>query len=112
MNHQTPFEDLLDKDSRERRYDGKKYKSPGKVTLETILEILRAKGYPEEVITKAIEKGMEDGSASIAYKSDAFEKHILAMPEFREFRRNVQPFLTDDQNKRIIEALAPMLYAK
>lgn len=112
MSDYTPFEKLLLEVSRLQRWDGKKWLEQDKITLETIVEKLRESGVKEELLQKAIEQGMEDGSASIAYKSDAFERHVLAIPEFREFRRNVQPFLTADQNKRIIEALAPMLYAK
>lgn len=112
MNEYTPFERLLLEVSRIQRWDGKQYLEKDRITLETVLERLRSYGTSEEVLQRLLEKGMEDGSASTAYQSDAFEKHVLAMPEFREFRRSVQPFLTVDQNKRIIEALAPILYAK
>ena len=112
MSNLTPYEKLKISTAREQRWDGRKGLTPGKITLEEDLQKLRESGFSPDIINKAIEKGMEDGSLSIAYQSDAFERYVLTMPEFRQFRRDVQPSLTVDQNKRIIEALAPMLYAK
>ena len=112
MSNLTPYEKLKISTAREQRWDGRKGLTPGKITLEEDLQKLREHSFSPDIINKAIEKGMEDGSLSIAYQSDAFERYVLAMPEFRQFRRDVQPSLTVDQNKRIIEALAPMLYAK
>lgn len=112
MKEYTPFEGKLLKKAREQGWDAKQYLIPGKVTLETVLEKLKEKGVPAELLQKAIEVGMEDGSLVTAYKSDVFETYILPLPELQDFRRNIQPFLTPEQNLRMITVLASVLYAK
>jgi hypothetical protein len=112
MENLTPFEKKFLQIAREKRWDVKQYFVQGKITLETVIEKLKQSGASEELIQKAIGEGMKDGSLSIAYQSNAFEKYVLQLPELREFRRNIQPFLTREQNERLVNALAPFLYAK